>query len=153
MKRFYGEEIFAGLLLIFYFVVPIGVAVFYLGDGAIKHFSFQCVTKTIGYDKHEVQDPDAMEGTTYIDSPGVAGKKQVCTRSSDDAVHETVLVNPVSEVSHYGTKTLPDITPSTIYHDTYGANGATAECSDGSYSYSTGRGTCSWHGGVYEWLY
>ncbi len=28
-----------------------------------------------------------------------------------------------------------------------------AKCSDGSYSSATGRGACSWHGGVAEWLY
>jgi hypothetical protein len=26
-------------------------------------------------------------------------------------------------------------------------------CCDGTYSYSTGRGTCSWHGGVCQWNY
>jgi hypothetical protein len=26
-------------------------------------------------------------------------------------------------------------------------------CCDGTISYSTGRGTCSWHGGVCEWNY
>ncbi|HEX2248750.1 MAG TPA: DUF3761 domain-containing protein [Gemmatimonadales bacterium] len=32
-------------------------------------------------------------------------------------------------------------------------NGATARCRDGSYSFSqSARGTCSWHGGVAEWL-
>jgi hypothetical protein len=31
--------------------------------------------------------------------------------------------------------------------------GATARCRDGSYSFSQSRrGTCSWHGGVAEWL-
>jgi hypothetical protein len=31
--------------------------------------------------------------------------------------------------------------------------GATALCSDGSYSFSqSAQGTCSWHGGVEEWL-
>jgi uncharacterized protein DUF3761 len=31
--------------------------------------------------------------------------------------------------------------------------GATARCKDGSYSFSqSSRGTCSWHGGVAEWL-
>ncbi len=31
--------------------------------------------------------------------------------------------------------------------------GATAECRDGSYSFSQHRnGTCSWHGGVSTWL-
>ncbi len=31
--------------------------------------------------------------------------------------------------------------------------GATAQCRDGSYSFSnTRRGTCSWHGGVARWL-
>ncbi|MBH1979946.1 DUF3761 domain-containing protein [Candidatus Saccharibacteria bacterium] len=28
-----------------------------------------------------------------------------------------------------------------------------AICDDGSYSYATGRGACSHHGGVSEWLY
>lgn len=31
--------------------------------------------------------------------------------------------------------------------------GATAICRDGTYSYSTGRGTCSHHGGVAQWLH
>jgi hypothetical protein len=32
-------------------------------------------------------------------------------------------------------------------------DGATARCGDGSYSFSQSRrGTCSWHGGVSEWL-
>jgi hypothetical protein len=32
-------------------------------------------------------------------------------------------------------------------------DGATARCRDGSYSFSqSARGTCSWHGGVDEWL-
>jgi hypothetical protein len=31
--------------------------------------------------------------------------------------------------------------------------GATAKCRDGSYSFSQSRrGTCSWHGGVTQWL-
>jgi hypothetical protein len=31
--------------------------------------------------------------------------------------------------------------------------GATARCRDGTYSYSQSRrGTCSWHGGVAQWL-
>jgi hypothetical protein len=31
--------------------------------------------------------------------------------------------------------------------------GATAKCRDGSYSFShSRRGTCSWHGGVAQWL-
>lgn len=31
--------------------------------------------------------------------------------------------------------------------------GATARCRDGSYSFSQSRrGTCSWHGGVAQWL-
>lgn len=28
-----------------------------------------------------------------------------------------------------------------------------AICRDGSYSYATGRGACSWHGGVAQWVY
>lgn len=32
-------------------------------------------------------------------------------------------------------------------------DGATARCRDGSYSFSQSRrGTCSWHGGVHQWL-
>lgn len=30
---------------------------------------------------------------------------------------------------------------------------ADAICRDGTYSYSEGRGTCSWHGGVDHWIY
>lgn len=32
--------------------------------------------------------------------------------------------------------------------------GASAKCRDGTYSFSESRrGTCSWHGGVAQWLY
>jgi hypothetical protein len=37
--------------------------------------------------------------------------------------------------------------------DGHAPDGATARCRDGSYSFSqSARGTCSWHGGVDEWL-
>jgi hypothetical protein len=37
--------------------------------------------------------------------------------------------------------------------DGHAPDGATARCRDGSYSFSqSARGTCSWHGGVLEWL-
>lgn len=58
----------------------------------------------------------------------------------------------------------PDTSCSTGYYKNSDGNcihvpsenpqGATAQCRDGSYSYSQHRqGTCSHHGGVAEWLY
>lgn len=42
--------------------------------------------------------------------------------------------------------------PTTPVEATPEDNGATAQCADGSYSYSAHRqGTCSWHGGVAIW--
>lgn len=35
---------------------------------------------------------------------------------------------------------------------TAGPASADAVCEDGSYSYSSGSGTCSWHGGVDYWV-
>jgi hypothetical protein len=36
---------------------------------------------------------------------------------------------------------------------TYGGERIGAICCDGTRSYATGRGACSWHGGVCQWLY
>lgn len=49
-------------------------------------------------------------------------------------------------------------TGNTVQSPAYSTNGsvppgATAECADGTYSFSqSARGTCSSHGGVYQWL-
>ena len=43
--------------------------------------------------------------------------------------------------------------PSSRKHSTSVPSGATAECRDGSYSFSEHRsGTCSHHGGVAKWI-
>jgi len=38
-------------------------------------------------------------------------------------------------------------------HFTYSMERVGAICGDGTKSSATGRGACSWHGGVAEWLY
>ena len=43
-------------------------------------------------------------------------------------------------------------TPSRPYTPAYSNYGPSALCGDGTYSYSSGRGTCSHHGGVAQWL-
>jgi hypothetical protein len=52
----------------------------------------------------------------------------------------------------YATQ-LSDMKPVNNTVQTYtDTSGGGAICGDGSRSYSTGRGTCSWHGGVNRWL-
>jgi len=54
-------------------------------------------------------------------------------------------------------RALPSTTTTTrtyVNPRTYYRSGPTAQCFDGTYSYSANRrGTCSWHGGVYRWFY
>lgn len=70
---------------------------------------------------------------------------------------------PKSSSSGSSTVTKPTYCPNGTYTNAYGqtvcrpsstnAGGATAVCSDGTYSYSKTRsGTCSHHGGVSRWL-
>ena len=130
----------------------------------------------IPFEKATVQDSTRSAGTSTITQIGVNGKKsQIWEVVYKDGivntrilVSETVTLAPIAEVTAIGTKVstaAPLNCPNGTYINSAGntvcspysspsvPEGATAQCRDGSYSFSQSRsGTCSHHGGVATWL-
>jgi len=105
-------------------------------------------TEPILFTSSTVEDPDLDQGVAQT---RIAGANGVLTHTyqvtytngvetSRSAPVDTITTQPINEVIAKGTQV------STPF-------GATAICSDGTYSFSQNhRGTCSHHGGVAEWL-
>jgi hypothetical protein len=69
--------------------------------------------------------------------------EQQATPSESELVSHRHYINKDKQVVHSPSKTVTGKAPS----------GASAQCGDGSYSFSRNhRGTCSHHGGVTRWL-
>jgi hypothetical protein len=103
--------------------------------------------EVIPYKSSTINDNALAQGVTQTQTKGVNGvlthTYQVTytdgVETSRSKPVDTVTTPAVNEVIAIGTKSVP--------------SGATARCSDGSYSSSQSRrGTCSHHGGVAEWL-
>ncbi len=63
----------------------------------------------------------------------------------------TQVAHPIGPVNHY-TNSRGNVVQSPTHYDAP-PSGATAQCRDGTYSFSQNRrGTCSHHGGVAKWL-
>lgn len=101
-----------------------------------------CHDETVNFHKEVRFDDSLTTDDTYIYQAGTNGVKSVCMKRSGAIVSSKVTTSPVSEIQVIGTEELsgPYIPPSDY------AGGST--CRDGTHSYSVGRGTCSWHGGV-----
>lgn len=112
------------------------------------------------------------QGTTQITTKGVEGvKTQTWAVTFTDGketgrvmTSEAITTPPVAEVRTVGTKvalncpngTYVNSAGNTVcspYSSNSAPSGATAQCRDGTYSFSQSRsGTCSHHGGVASWL-
>lgn len=130
-------------------------------------------TEPIPFTSSTVEDPNLNQGVTQTRTAGVNG---VLTRTYQvtytngvetgrSAPVDTVTTPAIVEVIAKGTKAPAPTCPNGTYVNTAGntvcrpyesssaPSGATARCSDGTYSFSQSRrGTCSHHGGVAEWL-
>jgi hypothetical protein len=82
------------------------------------------------------------EGDSRVTQKGVEGSERVCTHKDGSIESSTVLMKPVDQVTAYGSK------PKYVAPEPTYVGCAVTTCNDGSCSYSTGRGTCSWHDGV-----
>lgn len=132
-------------------------------------------TENIPFATTTVDDDTLANGTTLIRTAGVNGTRTytyeiTLTNGVETArkeVSNTITTQPVSKVIAIGTYIAPaqPYCPEGTYVNTYGNTvcrpysspsipaGATAQCVDGTYSYSQSRsGTCSHHGGVATWL-
>ena len=126
-------------------LVYVGLFGFYLGPQIydnLRPAKYDCETITIPYETEEQGEGDIEE--TIQD--GEDGEKEICTpdKSGYDTTEE-VTVQPVNEIIQLSY----DEEEEEYYYD----SDYSARCWDGTYSYSTGRGTCSHHDGVAEWLY
>ena len=83
---------------------------------------------------------------------GRDGEEEVCDASKLGYEQKrTVKREPTTEIVSYRIRSSAyESQDSTEDEDDEETGGAI--CRDGTRSYSVGRGTCSWHGGVAEWL-
>lgn len=130
-------------------------------------------TESIPYTSSTVDDSSLDQGTTQVRIKGLNGvlthTYQVTytdgIETSKSAPVDTVTTPAVNEVMVTGTKAPTPTCDNGTYVNSAGNTvcspysapstpaGATAQCSDGSYSFSQSRsGTCSHHGGVATWL-
>lgn len=107
-----------------------------------------CELQTIPHETEHVDDPDRYLGDNLIDPHGENGERKVCKDPDGIVTVDEVVTSPVAEIIHTGSKEPEPVYEPYIEPD-YGEG---AICNDGWRSYSTGRGTCSWHGGVAYYL-
>lgn len=131
--------------------------------------------QVIPFESTTQQDSNLASGKSVVAVIGVNGAKTVTYKVttengveiSREKVSEVITFQPVTQVTKIGTYIAPaqPTCPNGTYVNTYGNTvcspypapstpaGATAQCVDGSYSFSQSRsGTCSHHGGVATWL-
>lgn len=106
-----------------------------------------CRTEEIPFETQYEGETGQYGYTETIKQQGAAGSKKICKPSKpgyEDKVE--VIAQPVNHVIVRTPKPAPQ--PVQQQHYRVGAI-----CRDGRRSYATGRGACSHHGGVSEWLY
>lgn len=117
--------------------LPVGISVY-------NNNKVSCSKETIPYSKTTTYDDTLYTYQSNTTTYGQNGTKEVCVKgSAKETVSSTVLTQPIAQVTSQGTKTY-------TYTPRYRIG---AICGDGTRSYATGRGACSWHGGVSRWLY
>jgi hypothetical protein len=133
-------------------------------------------TKAVPFTSTTVQDSSLAQGTSNVTTSGVNGVETLTykvtltngNQTSKQLVSDVITTKPITQVTTVGTYVAPS-TPSGCTNGTYVnsagntvcspeasstvPSGATAQCVDGTYSFSQSRsGTCSHHGGVAQWL-
>jgi hypothetical protein len=133
-------------------------------------------TKAVPFTSTTVQDSSLAQGTSNVTTSGVNGVETLTykvtltngSQTSKQLVSDVITTKPVTQITTVGTYVAPS-TPTGCTNGTYvnsagdtvcspeasstAPSGATAQCVDGTYSFSQSRsGTCSHHGGVSQWL-
>jgi hypothetical protein len=129
-------------------------------------------TQVIPYESTTVNDSNLAKGTTKITTAGVNGSQTLTYKvtytdgrqTAKKLVNTTVTAKPITQVTAVGTYVAApapscsngsyiNSAGNRVCSPSSNPSGATAQCGDGSYSYSQSRsGTCSHHGGVAAWL-
>lgn len=130
-------------------------------------------TESVPFETTEVNDSSLSKGSSRTTTEGVDGVRTHTYKVTYSDGKETsrieikneITTQPINKVVAVGTYVAPQQTcPNGTYVNSAGNTvcspyssstppaGATAECRDGTYSFSQSRsGTCSHHGGVAEW--
>lgn len=145
------------------------------GDSEVTRDEKQVVD--IPFNTLNQDDNTLEEGKQIVKQEGINGKKEKIfkvsfkegVQISRTLISEKSIQEPVDKIIINGTYVAPSIpfqnqsgdgyinvdgewVPSPGYYDS-APEDATAECGDGTYSFSQNRrGTCSYHGGVAQWL-
>ena len=133
----------------------------------------ETTTESIPFSSSTIESGTLERGVTQIQTKGANGvlthTYQVTytdgIETNRSLAVDTITTPAINEVILHGTKTPDPVCDNGTYVNTYGNTvcrpyssssapaGASAQCSDGTYSFSqTRRGTCSHHGGVATWL-
>lgn len=140
-----------------------------------------CEENSISFESESV-DAEMLPDTEFVTvQEGVDGTEEICSDSDGNELSRETITEPTDEIVHNGVASIPEsydgLYDEQNYIADYEDNGTIDEqhfgtyvgyddyeevdytvrtgaaCEDGSYSYATGRGACSHHGGVSEWLY
>ena len=142
------QEIGSVLSIVFW-VAVIGVFALYIGNNVYTSNKVTCSNSSIPYEVIEYNDDTRLnteqkQVTTY----GINGTKKVCAKGNGTVVSNTIVAQPLNQRVSVPTKVPEPVRiPVVNYTEDYSECPITT-CNDGTCSSSTGRGTCSWHGGV-----
>lgn len=134
-------------------------------------------TQSIPFTSSSVDNPSLNKGTSKVTTAGVDGSKTLTyeitytngVQTDKKLVNTVVNTPPINQVTSIGTYIYVPPPAPTCPNGTYvnsagntvcspysspsAPSGASAQCVDGTYSFSQSRsGTCSHHGGVSLWL-
>jgi resuscitation-promoting factor RpfB len=131
-------------------------------------------TEVVAFESVEQEDSTLAKGQTKVSNEGVNGERTITyevtyvkgVETARKEVENVVTTKPINKITKVGAYVAPVQAPTSNsgsgytnsqgnYVESPSSNpaGATAQCSDGTYSYSQSRkGTCSHHGGVASWL-
>lgn len=107
-----------------------------------------CRTEEIPFETQYEGETGQYGYTETVKQQGVAGSKKICKPNKPGYTDKVDII--IRPTAHIIVRT-PKPAPQPIQQQATHRVGAI--CRDGWRSYATGRGACSHHGGVGEWLY
>jgi len=131
--------IFLAIFTFFIPIIPIGG--FWLYD----EYRTECNQEQIKHESVTIEDSTIDLLKSYTKVIGKDGLRKICKNGHNRELSNTIITNAINNVYVRGTYIKPYVAP-TYTAPQYYSSGST--CMDGAHSNSTGRGTCSWHGGV-----
>lgn len=130
------------------------------GEKYLSLEPIDCTTERIAHTEERRESSEIAKGTEFVQSVGNDGERKMCKNRLGTQIVNEVVSEPVNRVVYDGTKE-PVAASSYDGYSRYLEQqqtqevveyGPTAQCNDGTPSYSANRrGTCSHHGGVAVW--